>query len=73
VLALSLVLIPQQPFHWATSARRVRYPNGMPRSFRERYDPSARTLRVNMPCAILVGLATMSGGTAEDGDGDLDG
>jgi hypothetical protein len=47
--------------------------NGMPRSFRERYDPSACTLRVNMPCAILVGLAAMSGGTAEDGDGDLDG
>ncbi|HTQ93479.1 MAG TPA: hypothetical protein VMK84_28680, partial [Streptosporangiaceae bacterium] len=43
------------------------------RSFRERYDPSARTLRVNIPCVTLAGLATMSGGTAEGGDGDLDG
>ena len=42
-------------------------PNGRPQPFRERYDPSACTLRVNIPCATLAGLATMSGGTAGPG------
>jgi hypothetical protein len=33
----------------------------------QRYDPSARTLRVNTSCATPTGLATMSGVTAGPG------
>jgi hypothetical protein len=38
-----------------------------PASFRERYEPPARTLRVNTSCATRKNLATMSGVTAGPG------
>lgn len=40
----------------------------MSRALSTRYDPSARTLRVNISCVTLTGLATMSGGTAGPGN-----